>query len=50
VKLTGLTLPVATPNPLRTTLSLGTDTGHHEADWTAPTKAGLIKFPVPVPK
>jgi hypothetical protein len=50
VKLTGLTLAVPTTNPLRVTLTLGTDTGHVDGDWTAPTKSGVIKFPVPVPK
>ncbi len=47
VKLTGLTLPVSTANPLRATLTLGTDAGHHQADWTAPTKSGILRFPVP---
>jgi hypothetical protein len=47
-KLTGLTLAVPTNNPLRVTLTLGTDEGHHQADWTAPTKSGLVRFPVPV--
>jgi len=49
-KLSKLTLPAPPTNPLRVTLSLGTDTGHHEVDWTPPTSKGLIKFPVPVPK
>jgi hypothetical protein len=50
VKLTGLTLTAPAASPLRTTLTVGTDTGHHEADWTAPTKSGVVKFPVPPPK
>ena len=43
-------IPVALGNPLRVTLAAGTDGGHFEGDWTLPTRAGVRRFPVPVPK
>ena len=50
VNLSRLTLASAPVGPVRVTLGAGTDAGHHEAPWTAPNRAGVMKFPVPVPR